>query len=157
MSAAIKSQSLKENGPYLPLTNCILTFRHLEERLSRTELLSELFFFLSLPLSFIQEKNIVINLVDPNTAVQSPFRCGSIVFVEGPVFGRKACQLAVMNFNNSHRNHLVASKCGSSKELVISAILNSVGKTQSTHLLCFNWWTWREQTVPCKPTGHMAE
>ena len=37
----------KESGPYLPLTNCILTFRHLEERLSRSGLLPELFFFVS--------------------------------------------------------------------------------------------------------------
>ena len=31
--------------PYLPLTNCIITFRHLEERLSRSWLLPEFFFF----------------------------------------------------------------------------------------------------------------
>ena len=34
--SVIKSQCLKESGPYLPLMNCIFTFRYLEERLSRT-------------------------------------------------------------------------------------------------------------------------
>ena len=45
--AAIKSQSLKKSRPYLLLTNCIFTFCHLEERLSNSWLLPELFFFVS--------------------------------------------------------------------------------------------------------------
>ena len=40
----------------------------------------------------------------------------------------KACQLAVLTFNNSPITHLVALKCGSVRELVISVTLNSVGK-----------------------------
>ena len=41
------------------------------------------FFFISF---FYSIKNIVINLVSPNTAVQRPFCCGRIVFVKDLVF-----------------------------------------------------------------------
>ena len=51
----------------------------------------------------------------------------------------KAGQLTVLNFNNSPITHLVALKCGSDGELVISVILNSVGKPQPTCVPCFNW------------------
>ena len=42
----------------------------------------------------------------------------------------KATLLAVLNFNDSCRTHVVALKCDSVRELVISVILNSVGKPQ---------------------------
>ena len=45
----------------------------------------------------------------------------------------KASQSAVLNFNNSPRTHLVASKCGSARELVISVILNGLAN-QSPHV-----------------------
>ena len=68
----------------------------------------------------------------------------------------KACQLAVLTLNNSRITYLVALKCGSAMELVISVTLNSAGKPQPTSVPCVNWWTWRERTAPCKPAGHMA-
>ena len=68
----------------------------------------------------------------------------------------KACQLAVLNFNNSPRTHVVALKCGSAWELVISVKLNSVSKQQPMRVPCFNRWTWRKWTAPCKPAEHMA-
>ena len=64
-------------------------------------------------------------------------------------FRGKVCQLAVLTFNNSPINHLVALKCSSVWELVISVILNSVGKPQPTCGPCFNRWTWQS-------AGHMA-
>ena len=41
----------------------------------------------------------------------------------------KARQLAVLNFKNSLKTHLLALKCGSARELMISEKLNSVWQT----------------------------
>ena len=49
----------------------------------------------------------------------------------------------------------VALKCGSTRELVISATLNSVQQT-TTCVPCVNWRSWWERTALCKPAGHMA-
>ena len=49
-------------------------------------------------LSFIQLKNIVINLVNPNTAVQNPFFWGSIVFVEDLVFEGESLTVNCVDF-----------------------------------------------------------
>ena len=40
----------------------------------------------------------------------------------------KASLLTVLNFDNLPITHLVALKCGSASELVISVILDSIGK-----------------------------
>ena len=75
----------------------------------------------------MQKKNIVINPVNSNTAVQSPYflveelRLSKTLYLRG-----KASQLAVLTFSNSPRTRLVALKCGSAWELVISVTLNSV-------------------------------
>ena len=95
-----------------------------KRKLSRSWLLAELFlvsFFCSM------KENCYFNLVDPTRRFRVFFCCRSIVFVEGLVFEGESYQLAVLNFNNSPITHLVALKCGSTRELVISVILNSVG------------------------------
>ena len=50
----------------------------------------------------------------------------------------------------------MALKCGSARELMISVILDRVDKPKPTFVPCFNWWTWRERTAPCKPAGHIV-
>ena len=144
MGSAIKSQSLKESGTCLPLTNYIFTFRHLEERLSRSWLLPELFFFVSFLLTQTRQFRILF-------LVMEVLCLSKALYLRG-----KARQLAVLNFNNSPKTHLVALKCGSAREFVISVILNSISKPQPTCVPCFNWWTLRERTAPRKPAGHMA-
>ena len=81
-------------------------------------------------LSFIQEKNIVIDLVNPNTAVQSPFFVVEELYLSKTLYLRgKATQLPVLTFTNSPITRPVALKCGSARELVISVTLNSVRQT----------------------------
>ena len=72
-----------------------------------------------------------------------------IVFVEDLIFERgKACQLAVLTFNNSPTISLVDLKCGSARELVISVTLNSVRQTTANV-----WWTWWERLVDLAGTN----
>ena len=60
-----------------------------------------------------------------------------VLYLSKAVYLRgKACQLAVLNFNNSPITHLEALICGSARELVIPVILNSVGKPQLTCVPC---------------------
>ena len=62
--------------------------------------------------------------------VQSPyFLVEELCLSKTLYLRRKANQLAVLTFNNSPRTHLVALKCGSAWELVISVTLNSVRQT----------------------------
>ena len=97
----------------------------------------------SLFVSFMREKNIVINPVNSNTAAQSPsFLVEELCLPKTLHLKGKASQLAVLTFNNSPRTRLVALKCGSTWELVISVTLNSVGKPQPTSVPAINWWTW---------------
>ena len=78
----------------------------------------------------MQLENIVINLVNPNRAVQSPYFCWEILYLSKTLYLRgKADQLAVLIFNNSPITRLVALKCGSARELVIYVTLNSVRQT----------------------------
>ena len=98
--------------------------------------------FFSLFLSFIQEKNIVINLVNPNTTVHSPFFffVVEVLYLAKTLYLRgKASQLAVLTFNNSPITHLVVLKCGLARELVTSVTLNSIGKPQPTSVPCVDW------------------
>ena len=60
-------------------------------------------------------------------AVQSPyFLVEELCLSRTQHLRGKASQLAVLTFNDSPRTRLVALKCGSAGELVISVILNSV-------------------------------
>ena len=78
----------------------------------------------------MQSKNIVINAGNSNMAVQSPYFLVEKLCLSKTLYLRvKACQLPVLTFNNSPRTRLVALKCGSAWELVISLTLNSVRQT----------------------------
>ena len=86
--------------------------------------------FLSLFLSFIQQKNIVTNPVNSNTAVQSPYFLVEELCLSKTLYLRvKGSQLVVLTFNNLPRTRLVALKCGSAWELLIPVTLNSVRQT----------------------------
>ena len=125
------------------LKNCIFTFRHLKENFLAPDFYLNCFFFVSL--SYSIKEYCYFSLVDPNTAVQClPFVVEVLYLSKALYLRGKASQLAVLNFNKSLITHLVALKCGSARELVISVILNSVGQPQPTYVPCFNWWTWRE-------------
>ena len=81
----------------------------------------------SLFFSFMPLKNIVINLVNSNTAVQSPYFLVEELCLSKTLDLRgKAGQLAVLTYNNSPRARLVALKCDSTWVLVISVTLISV-------------------------------
>ena len=60
----------------------------------------------------------------------------------------KACQLAVLNFNNSPITHLVALKCGSARELVIS--------TNHSPRVCPALTRGFGGNEPSKPMGHIS-
>ena len=79
---------------------------------------------------------MVINLVNRNTAVQSPFFDVEELYLSKTLYLRgKASHLAVLTFNNSPITRLVALKCGFVRELVISVTLNIV--RQATANVCF--------------------
>ena len=60
-------------------------------------------------------------------AVQSPFFVAEELYLSKTLYLKgKASQLAVLTFNNSPITRLVALKCDSARELVISVTLNSV-------------------------------
>ena len=60
-------------------------------------------------------------------AVQSPFFVVEELYLSKTLYLRgKAIQLAVLTFNNSPITRLVALKCGSAQELVISVTPNSI-------------------------------
>ena len=155
-SSNIKSKSPKESGTCLLQSNYIITFHHLQ--ISNKDL--------------VRDKNILMEalpryrktflfltfpwIVFSFFLLLALFVVEALYLSENLYLRGKACQLAVLNFNNSPISHTVALKCGSAKELVISVTLNSVGKPQPMSVPCFNWWTWQERTALCKPTGHMA-
>ena len=63
-------------------------------------------------------------------AVQSPYFLVEELCLSKTLYLKgKAIQLAVLTFNNSPRTGLVALKCGSAWELVISVTLNSIWQT----------------------------
>ena len=63
-------------------------------------------------------------------AFQSPYFLVEELCLSETLYLRgKASQLAVLTFNNSPRTQLVALKCGSARELVISVTLNKIQKT----------------------------
>ena len=79
---------------------------------------------------FYTIKDIVINPVNSNTAVQSPYFLVEELCLSKTLYLRgKTCKLAVLTFNNSPRTRLVALKCGSVLELVISVTLNNIRQT----------------------------
>ena len=130
--SAIKFQSLKESGLYLPLTNCIFSFRHLEDFLAPGFYLNSFCFLFFVFCFFNLIKEYCYDSCWPKHGSSETFFCGSIVFVEDLVFEGKATKLAVLNFNSSLITHQVALKYASAREF------------------------WRERTVPRKPAGHMA-
>ena len=110
------------------------------------------FFFVSF---FLFNKRILLLIL--LTQTRQSFFVVEVLYLSKTLYlRRKASQLAVLTFNNSPITHLVVWKCGSAREFVISVTLNSVGKPQPTSVPCVNWWTWQEQTAPCKLTGYMA-
>ena len=98
-----------------------------KERVSRSWILPELLFLCFFLL--FNKRILLLILLTQNGSSEFFFAVEELYFSRTLYLMEKASQLTGLTFNNSPITRLVALKCGSARQLVISVTLNSVWQT----------------------------
>ena len=97
-------------------------------------------------LNFVQLKNIsIFDFTKPTRQFKFILSLLKCYICRRPrIWGGKASQLAVFDFNILPTTQLVALKCGSARGWWYRS-LNSIAKPRPTYMSSFNWWICRNE------------